>query len=92
LRPVTDEVFTMDPPPERSIAGTTAFMPLPRKQPYWLIWMCRCDREADRRLWDRVAAIAERKYGWGDGLPVELTPLARREADSDYNIAPVRGR
>jgi hypothetical protein len=28
----------MDPPPERSIAGTTAFMP--RKQPYWLIWMC----------------------------------------------------
>jgi hypothetical protein len=27
----------MDPPPERSIAGTTAFMP--RKQPYWLIWM-----------------------------------------------------
>src|SRR3954453_20476359 len=39
-RPATDEIFTMDPPPERSIAGTTAFMP--RKQPYWLIWMCRC--------------------------------------------------
>jgi hypothetical protein len=27
LRPATDEIFTMDPPPERSIAGTTAFMP-----------------------------------------------------------------
>ena len=25
LRPATDEIFTMDPPPERSIAGTTAF-------------------------------------------------------------------
>jgi deazaflavin-dependent oxidoreductase (nitroreductase family) len=32
------------------------------------------DRESDRELWDQVAAIAERKYGWGDGLPVELTP------------------
>ena len=33
------------------------------------------DRDADRQLWDRVAAIADRKYGWGDGLPVEITPL-----------------
>jgi deazaflavin-dependent oxidoreductase (nitroreductase family) len=33
------------------------------------------DRESDRELWDQVAAIADRKYGWGDGLPVELTPL-----------------
>jgi deazaflavin-dependent oxidoreductase (nitroreductase family) len=33
------------------------------------------DRHADRQLWDQVAAIAERKYGWGDGLPVEITPL-----------------
>ena len=32
------------------------------------------DRESDRRLWDEVAAIAERKYGWGEGLPVEVTP------------------
>jgi deazaflavin-dependent oxidoreductase (nitroreductase family) len=32
------------------------------------------DRKTDRRLWDEVAAIAERKYGWGDGLPVEVTP------------------
>jgi len=34
------------------------------------------DREADRQLWDEVAAIAERKYGWGDGLPVEVRPPA----------------
>ena len=33
------------------------------------------DRGADRKLWDQVAAIANRKYGWGDGLPVEITPL-----------------
>ena len=32
-------------------------------------------RETDRELWDRVAAIADRKYEWGDGLPVEITPL-----------------
>ena len=36
------------------------------------------DRHADRELWDRVAAIADRKYGWGDGLPVEITPLPNR--------------
>ena len=33
------------------------------------------DRETDRELWEQVAAIAERKYGWGDGLPVEITPF-----------------
>ena len=33
------------------------------------------DRHADRQLWDEVAAIADRKYGWGDGLPAEITPL-----------------
>jgi deazaflavin-dependent oxidoreductase (nitroreductase family) len=32
------------------------------------------DREIDRELWDQVAAIADRKYGWGDGLPVEIVP------------------
>lgn len=34
------------------------------------------DRQADRELWDEVAAVANRKYGWGDGLPVEITPIA----------------
>jgi len=33
------------------------------------------ERHADRKLRDEVAAIADRKYGWGDGLPVEITPL-----------------
>jgi deazaflavin-dependent oxidoreductase (nitroreductase family) len=33
------------------------------------------DRHTDRKLWDQVAAIADRKYGWGDGLPVEIRPL-----------------
>ena len=33
------------------------------------------DRQADRKLWGEVAAIADRKYEWGDGLPVEITPL-----------------
>src|SRR3954449_13055079 len=33
------------------------------------------DRETDRELRDWVAAIADRKYGWGDGLPVEISPL-----------------
>jgi deazaflavin-dependent oxidoreductase (nitroreductase family) len=32
------------------------------------------DPGADRGLWDEVAAIADHKYGWGDGLPVEITP------------------
>jgi deazaflavin-dependent oxidoreductase (nitroreductase family) len=31
------------------------------------------DYRADRQLWDEVQAIADRKYGWSDGLPVEIT-------------------
>jgi deazaflavin-dependent oxidoreductase (nitroreductase family) len=37
-------------------------------------------RETDRELWDQVAAIADRKYGWGDGLPVEIIPFTPRPA------------
>ena len=33
------------------------------------------DPHTDRKLWDQVAESANRKYGWGDGLPVEITPL-----------------
>jgi deazaflavin-dependent oxidoreductase (nitroreductase family) len=33
------------------------------------------DRRADRKLCKDVAAIADHKYGWGEGLPVEITPL-----------------
>jgi deazaflavin-dependent oxidoreductase (nitroreductase family) len=39
------------------------------------------DREIDRELWAQVAAIADRKYGWGDGLPVEIRPSNSPEAD-----------
>jgi deazaflavin-dependent oxidoreductase (nitroreductase family) len=39
------------------------------------------DRHADRELWDRVAAIADRKYGWGDGLPVEIPPVHNRQSE-----------
>jgi len=35
------------------------------------------DRGADGKLRAQVAAIAERKYGWGDGLPVEIRPLTQ---------------
>jgi deazaflavin-dependent oxidoreductase (nitroreductase family) len=31
------------------------------------------DRQADRVLWDTVAALSRQKYGWGEGLPVEIT-------------------
>jgi deazaflavin-dependent oxidoreductase (nitroreductase family) len=34
------------------------------------------DRQADRKQWDLVASMADQKYGWGEGLPVEITPLA----------------
>ena len=33
------------------------------------------DRQTDSLLCDEVAAIADRKYGWGDGLPVEIIPF-----------------
>ena len=50
------------------------------------------DRHADQKLWDQVAAIANRKYGWGDGLPVEITPLPARAAHCDPRIAFGAGR
>jgi len=30
------------------------------------------DQQADRVLWDTVAALSRQKYGWGEGLPVEI--------------------
>jgi len=36
------------------------------------------NRQADRNLWDEVASIGDGKYGWGGGLPVEITPLPSR--------------
>ena len=32
------------------------------------------DPAADRETWDRAQDLARRKYGWGEGLPVEITP------------------
>jgi deazaflavin-dependent oxidoreductase (nitroreductase family) len=40
------------------------------------------DREIDCELWEQVAAIAVRKYNWGDGLPVEITPVTRSTESS----------
>src|SRR5829696_9071642 len=50
------------------------------------------DRKTDRELWDQVAAIADRKYGWGDGLPVEITPFKPHTADPGVTINPSNGR
>src|SRR5215467_10246622 len=49
------------------------------------------ERDTDHMLWDKVAAIADRKYGWGDGMPVEITPFTR-SAGSDPTIKPAKGR
>lgn len=32
-------------------------------------------REQDTELWQTVTALSRRKYGWGEGLPVEITLL-----------------
>jgi deazaflavin-dependent oxidoreductase (nitroreductase family) len=32
------------------------------------------DQNADRELWEQVRTLGEEKYGWGDGLPIELIP------------------
>jgi deazaflavin-dependent oxidoreductase (nitroreductase family) len=32
------------------------------------------DQDADRELWEQVRALGAEKYGWGDGLPIELIP------------------
>jgi deazaflavin-dependent oxidoreductase (nitroreductase family) len=41
------------------------------------------DAQTDRSLWDQVAVIAKRKYGWGDGLPVEIMPCSAPQAISE---------
>jgi deazaflavin-dependent oxidoreductase (nitroreductase family) len=50
------------------------------------------DRHTDSELWDQVAEIANRKYGWGDGLPVEITSLPSRAAYSNSRIEPGAAR
>jgi deazaflavin-dependent oxidoreductase (nitroreductase family) len=46
------------------------------------------DSGTDRELWDRVSEIADRKYGWGDGLPVEITPSPPSATSPDLTIKP----
>jgi deazaflavin-dependent oxidoreductase (nitroreductase family) len=48
-------------------------------------------RVLDRELWDQVTAIADRKYGWGDGLPVEIAPIVLRTADPIITVNPSDG-
>ena len=36
------------------------------------------DYNLDRKAWLAAQALAREKYGWGDGLPVELTPKRSR--------------
>ena len=31
-------------------------------------------QERDREAWELAQSLAREKYGWGDGLPVEVTP------------------
>jgi len=34
------------------------------------------DRERDAEAWARAQRLGEEKYGWGEGLPVEIVPDA----------------
>jgi deazaflavin-dependent oxidoreductase (nitroreductase family) len=33
------------------------------------------DPQRDSALWQTVVALSRQKYDWGEGLPVEITPL-----------------
>jgi deazaflavin-dependent oxidoreductase (nitroreductase family) len=50
------------------------------------------DSGTDRGLWDRVSEIANRKYGWGEGLPVEITPSPASADPSELTIKPGEDR
>jgi len=41
------------------------------------------DYRKERQLWDEVQAIADRKYGWDDGLPVEITAAEKPHAEQN---------
>jgi deazaflavin-dependent oxidoreductase (nitroreductase family) len=45
------------------------------------------DSHTDRKLCDQVAAIADRKYGWGEGLPVEIRPLPHRNEEIQVEMS-----
>jgi deazaflavin-dependent oxidoreductase (nitroreductase family) len=35
------------------------------------------DPKRDAAAWEQAQRLEREKYGWGDGLPVEITPLTR---------------
>jgi deazaflavin-dependent oxidoreductase (nitroreductase family) len=39
------------------------------------------DEKKDSALWKLVQSLEREKYGWGDGLPVEITPDKERDED-----------
>ncbi len=41
------------------------------------------DYRKERQLWDEVQAIADRKYSWDDGLPVEITAAEKPHAEQN---------
>jgi deazaflavin-dependent oxidoreductase (nitroreductase family) len=58
-----------------------------KRNPRVRVWLGRSSFEAtarvldynrDRKAWLAAQCLAREKYGWGDGLPVELTPQWRR--------------
>jgi deazaflavin-dependent oxidoreductase (nitroreductase family) len=40
------------------------------------------DANAERTLWRKIQALSEKKYGWGDGLIVEIAPVGGEGADA----------
>jgi deazaflavin-dependent oxidoreductase (nitroreductase family) len=39
------------------------------------------ERPQDANLWQAVCEVSRQKYGWGEGLPVEIEPIAVDEAE-----------
>ena len=48
------------------------------------------DAMAERTLWRRIQALSEKKYGWGKGLIVEITPVGEEGADAARRPTTVR--
>ena len=40
------------------------------------------DATVERTLWRRIQALSEKKYDWGNGLIVEITPVGEEGADT----------
>lgn len=43
------------------------------------------DEERDRETWQRVQQLSRNRYGWGEGLPVEITPQELRKDEPRYD-------